>query len=36
MKHLKKFNETNQDNYWSLYDETNITLCLIDLMEGIA
>jgi hypothetical protein len=35
MKHLKKFNETNQDNYWSLYDETkkNITLCLIDLMD---
>jgi hypothetical protein len=35
MKHLKKFNETNQDNYWSLYDETkkNITLCLIYLMD---
>lgn len=45
MKHLKNFNGLtwidknlkfkNQDDYWSLYDETkqNITLCLVDLMD---
>jgi hypothetical protein len=29
MKHLKKFNETNQDNYWSLYDETKKILLYV-------
>jgi hypothetical protein len=36
MKHLKKFNEANNDNYWSLYSEIkhNVTLCLVDLMDA--